>query len=115
MNDLTSAALAVAAATLVAFSAYKKRTLAPSGAVAAAVVGSLVVIGAAITGVLAMAAVEALERSGLIRGDAALGLVYPALFSVGVILISRVGSVHLDVDAVLRGELTTGPNPSQQL
>jgi uncharacterized protein (TIGR00297 family) len=46
MNEGTSAALAVAAATLVAFAAFKKRTLAPSGAVAAAVVGSLVVIGA---------------------------------------------------------------------
>jgi uncharacterized protein (TIGR00297 family) len=46
MNEVTSATLAVVAATFVGLAAYKKRTLAPSGAVAAAVVGSLVVIGA---------------------------------------------------------------------
>src|SRR5262249_48937177 len=38
--------------------------------------------------------------------DAAIGLVFPALFSVGVILVSRhAGNVHLDTDAVLLGEL----------
>jgi uncharacterized protein (TIGR00297 family) len=46
MNDFVSAALAIAAAALIAFLAYKKHTLAPSGAIAAALVGSLVVIGA---------------------------------------------------------------------
>ncbi|MFL5331555.1 MAG: metal ABC transporter permease [Gemmataceae bacterium] len=66
----------------------------------------IVVIGAALMGVAAIAAVEWLERSGLIRGDAALGLIYPALFSVGVVLVSKkAGNVHLDTDAVLMGEL----------
>lgn len=73
----------------------------------------LVVIGAAAVGLLAVFIVEWLERSGLVRNDAALGLVYPALFSVGVILVSIVsktaGSVHLDVDAVLLGELAQAP------
>ena len=37
--------------------------------------------------------------------DAAIGLVFPALFSIGVILISLVASdVHLDADAVLLGD-----------
>ena len=66
----------------------------------------LVIIAATLMGIAAIAAVEAMERSGLMRGDAALGMVYPALFSVGVILVSmRFGSIHLDVDAVLMGEL----------
>lgn len=66
----------------------------------------IVVIGAALMGVMAIAAVEWLERTGLIRGDAALGLIYPALFSVGVVLVSKkAGNVHLDTDAVLMGEL----------
>jgi manganese/zinc/iron transport system permease protein len=54
--------------------------------------------------------VELLNRTRLVREDAAIGLVFPALFSVGVILISRfAGNVHLDVDAVLLGELAFAP------
>ena len=44
------------------------------------------------------------------KEDAAIGLVFPALFSIGVILISRYADgVHLDVDAVLLGELAFAP------
>jgi manganese/zinc/iron transport system permease protein len=54
--------------------------------------------------------VELVFRSRLVREDAAIGLVFPALFSVGVILISRfAGDVHLDIDAVLLGELAFAP------
>ncbi|CAI8029790.1 Zinc transport system membrane protein TroD [Geodia barretti] len=45
-------------------------------------------------------------RTKLVKEDAAIGLTFPALFSIGVILISKfAGSVHLDMDAVLLGEL----------
>jgi len=45
-----------------------------------------------------------------VREDAAIGLVFPALFSIGVILISRYADgVHLDIDAVLLGELAFAP------
>lgn len=70
----------------------------------------LLMIGAAATGVLTVALVEALERTRLVREDAAIGLVFPALFSIGVILIARfAGDVHLDTDAVLLGELAFAP------
>lgn len=70
----------------------------------------LLVIAAAITGVVTVSLVELLGRTGLIKEDAAIGLVFPALFSIGVILISRhAGDVHLDVDAVLLGELAFAP------
>jgi manganese/zinc/iron transport system permease protein len=70
----------------------------------------LLLVAAAATGVLAVAAIEALTRTGLVRKDAAIGLVFPAMFSVGVILISRyAGSVHLDTDVVLLGELAFAP------
>jgi manganese/zinc/iron transport system permease protein len=60
--------------------------------------------------VLTVVLVEILERTGRVRGDAAIGLVFPLLFSLGVILISRyAGNVHLDIDAVLLGELTFAP------
>ncbi len=39
-----------------------------------------------------------------------MGLVFPALFSLGIVLITRyAGNVHLDVDAVLLGELAFAP------
>ncbi len=68
------------------------------------------VIGAALVGIATVVLVELLQRTGRVREDAAIGLVFPLLFSVGVILISRYASnVHLDIDAVLLGELAFAP------
>ena len=68
------------------------------------------VIAATLTGVLTVSLVELLNRTRLVREDAAMGLVFPVLFSIGVILISRyAGNVHLDTDAVLLGELVFAP------
>jgi manganese/zinc/iron transport system permease protein len=68
------------------------------------------IIAAALTGVLTVSLVELLNRTGLVRQDAAIGLVFPLLFSIGVILISRyAGKVHLDTDAVLLGEIAFAP------
>ena len=70
----------------------------------------LLVIGAALTGLLTVALVELVISTRLVRQDAAIGLVFPALFSLAVILISRfAGDVHLDTDAVLLGELAFAP------
>jgi manganese/zinc/iron transport system permease protein len=70
----------------------------------------LLIAAAAATGVLTVSLVEALHRTRRVKEDAAIGLVFPALFSMGVILISRfAGNVHLDVDAVLLGELAFAP------
>ncbi len=70
----------------------------------------LLLVGAALVGVLTVVLVGVLERTGLVREDAAIGLVFPALFSIGVILIARYADdVHLDVDAVLLGELAFAP------
>ena len=68
------------------------------------------VIAAAATGVVTVALVEMLSRTGRLKEDAAMGLVFPALFSLGIVLITRyAGNVHLDVDAVLLGELAFAP------
>jgi manganese/zinc/iron transport system permease protein len=70
----------------------------------------LLVVGAAIVGVATVVCVELLRRTDLVREDAAIGLVFPALFSLGVVLIARFAdSVHLDTDAVLLGELAFAP------
>ena len=69
-----------------------------------------VVLGAGTVGVLTVALVEALQRTGRVREDSAIGLVFPALFSVGVILVSRFPSaVHIDVEHVLYGEIAYAP------
>lgn len=66
----------------------------------------LLILAAAGTGVLTVVLVELLQRTNLVKEDAAIGLTFPALFSIGVILISRfAGNVHVDMDAVLLGEL----------
>ena len=70
----------------------------------------LLIVGAAATGVLTVWLVELVHRTRLVKEDTAIGLVFPALFSFGVILIARyAGSVHLDIDAVLLGELAFAP------
>jgi len=68
------------------------------------------ILGAALTGLLTVVLVEWLTGTRLMKEDAAIGVVFPALFSVGVILIARyAGDVHLDLDAVLLGELAFAP------
>lgn len=70
----------------------------------------LLIVGAAAVGLGTVYLVELLKRSGLVAEDAAIGLVFPLLFSVAVILIARhAGSVHLDTDAVLLGEIALAP------
>jgi manganese/zinc/iron transport system permease protein len=70
----------------------------------------LLILGAAAMGVVTVSLVELLGRTRLVKQDAAIGLVFPALFSIAVILISRFArGVHLDVDAVLLGELAFAP------
>ena len=70
----------------------------------------LLLVGAALMGVLTVSLVELINRTRLVREDAAIGLVFPAIFSIAVIMISRfAGDVHLDTDAVLLGELAFAP------
>lgn len=65
---------------------------------------------AALTGILTVFLVEFIQKTGLVKEDTAIGLVFPALFSIGVILIAKnANDVHLDVDAVLLGELAFAP------
>ncbi len=70
----------------------------------------LLLIAAAATGLVTVVLIETVSRSGLVGEDAAIGLVFSALFSLGVILVSRgARGVHLDVDAVLLGQLALVP------
>ena len=64
------------------------------------------IVGAAAAGVATVVLTEVIYRSGLVKQDAALGLAFPLLFAIAIILISRfVDDVHMDEDAVLVGEI----------
>lgn len=68
------------------------------------------VLGAGALGVITVFFVETLSHSRRLKEDAAIGVVFPALFSLGVILISRFASqVDLDLDCVLYGEIAYTP------
>lgn len=66
----------------------------------------LLILGAALAGMIVVLGSEWLSDTGLLTGDAPQGLIFPALFSAGVILIStNFANVHLDTHAVLVGDL----------
>lgn len=68
------------------------------------------VIGAGIFGVLTVFLVELATRTRRLQEDASIGVVFPALFAIGVILISRYAAqVDLDLDCVLHGEIAYTP------
>ena len=68
--------------------------------------GPVQIAGAALTGVLTVFLTEALARTGRVKDDAAIGLVFPVLFSAGVLLINLYArDVHIDAHAVLLGEI----------
>ncbi|WP_025742547.1 metal ABC transporter permease [Aquimarina pacifica] len=70
----------------------------------------LLILLAAASGVITVILVEFIQKTGLVKEDTAIGLVFPALFSIGIILIAQnANDVHLDVDAVLLGELAFAP------
>lgn len=69
-----------------------------------------VIIGAAGFAVVCVLAIDALRATRLVASDAAIGLVFPALFSLGVLGITRYASgIHLDLDSTIYGEIAYVP------
>lgn len=70
----------------------------------------ILIVGAALMGVITVWLTEILVKSRLVSEDSAIGIVFPLLFSIAIILITRyAGTVHLDTDSVLLGELAFAP------
>jgi len=68
--------------------------------------GPFVIGGAVLAGLAAVFGAQALARSRLLGQDAATGIVFPAMFALGVLLINlNARNLHLDIDAVLLGEI----------
>jgi manganese/zinc/iron transport system permease protein len=64
----------------------------------------LLMLGAAFAGLLVVFLIETLQRTRLIHADAAIGVVFPALFSVGIVLIAN-HQLPLSDRSVLTGDL----------
>jgi manganese/zinc/iron transport system permease protein len=69
-----------------------------------------VILGAAVFAIVCVLAIEALRATGLVASDAAIGLVFPALFALGVLGIHRYADdIHLDLDSTIYGEIAFAP------
>lgn len=68
------------------------------------------IVLAALAGIVTVILVEYIQKTGLVKEDTAIGLVFPTLFSIGVILIAKnANDVHLDIDSVMVGDLSFAP------
>ena len=70
----------------------------------------LLIILASVMGILTVYFIELLQKTKLVSEDSAIGIVFPLLFSIAIILVSRyTGRVNLDTDTVLLGEIAFAP------
>ena len=70
----------------------------------------LLIVGAAVIGLITVYLIELVTASGMMKQDAAIGIVFTALFALAVILVSRYADdVHLDIDIVLMGQVLFAP------
>ncbi|MEM7026310.1 MAG: metal ABC transporter permease, partial [Pseudomonadota bacterium] len=68
--------------------------------------GPVQLVGAALAGVLTVFLTELLAATRKVKNDAAIGLVFPVLFSIGVLLLNLYArDVHIDQHTVLLGEI----------
>lgn len=67
----------------------------------------LLIVGAAAMGLAMVLLVQAIRRTGIVDRDASLGVVFPALFSVGVLLANaELSGVHFHADCIIDGNLS---------
>lgn len=69
-----------------------------------------VILGAGVFAIACVLLVDWLSNTGLVKNDAAIGLVFPMLFALGVLGVSRYAEdAHIDLDATIYGEIAFAP------
>lgn len=68
-----------------------------------------VIVGGVLSGILTVSLVELLYRTGRLKKDSSIGIVFPFLFAIGVILVTQAGNVHIDAQHVLYGSIEFVP------
>lgn len=70
----------------------------------------LLLLGAALFGIITVWLIESLHRTKIVSLDASIGIIFPFLFSIAIVLINLFASqIHLDTDAVLTGVIGFTP------
>lgn len=76
----------------------------------------LMTLIATVCGLIVVIGADRLKGSGLLAGDANQGAIYPALFALGVLLLStRLSNVHICADTVLVGDLNLMALPTEHV
>lgn len=75
------------------------------GVALATVLGFPAMVGGAVSAVVMSAAIGALQRRGRLSYDTTIGLLFVAMLSVGVIIVSHSGSFATDATAILFGDI----------
>ena len=68
-----------------------------------------VIVGGVLSGILTVSLVELLYRTGRLKKDSSIGIIFPFLFAIGVILVTQAGNVHIDAQHVLYGSIEFVP------
>lgn len=68
-----------------------------------------VIVGGVLSGILTVSLVELLYRSGKLRQDSSIGIIFPFLFAIGVILVTQADNIHIDAQHVLYGSIEFAP------
>lgn len=79
------------------------------GVVLAAMTGIPFAVGALLAALVAVALIGGVREAGTVRGDAAMGIVFTALFSLGLVLIARFPSQQ-DLHSILFGSVLGVPD-----
>ncbi|MDJ0974447.1 MAG: metal ABC transporter permease [Planctomycetota bacterium] len=70
----------------------------------------LLILSAGAAGLLMVVLVAALARTRLVKDDASLGVVFPALFSIGIVMAStELGNTHFHAHCIIDGNLALTP------
>jgi manganese/zinc/iron transport system permease protein len=72
----------------------------------------VMLIGATAAGLATVWLIELLHRSRRVYEDAAIAIVFPALFALGVVVIDQFPYTDLDTDCVFQGDLSSVPDRS---
>lgn len=68
-----------------------------------------VIVGGVLSGILTVSLVEILYRTRKLKQDSSIGIVFPFLFAIGVILVTQAGDVHIDLQHILYGSIEFVP------
>ena len=68
--------------------------------------GPVIILGAVLAGFLTTVLIDAIHHHSRVKSDAATGIVFSALFALGVVMVTQfAGDLHIDADCVLFGNI----------